>query len=248
MITYKAFPECSTSFTSADGLRPIRKIISSTGTFLEAHQSLHHVLTLELTQPYRLDRGGGKDLDLEECPRTELENERITYVPPVLRLILSIASHVPINVWLSPMHSYLSAEQRMNYLVKIDERGLLRWARNNTLIDTRANRWKDSEGGQGVVPLDGTEDRAVEHRLRRQVTTLSGAPSLSSASSDSIDTMAQAEHYGGNPSHGKIKKAFASRLTSKGITDRLLKKTVKKNTWIYAAVSVYLTGHYDTRD
>lgn len=126
----------------------------------------------------------------------------------------------------------------MNYLVKIDDRGLLRWARNDMLIDTRPNRWKDSEGGQGVVPLDGTEDRAVEHRLKRHVTTLSGAPSLSSASSDSIDAMAQAEHYSGNPSHGKIKKALASRLTSKGITNRLLKKTVKKNTWIYAAVRV----------
>lgn len=138
------------------------------------------------------------------------------------------------------MSRYLSAEQRKNYLVKIDDRGRIRWARNGELVDTHPNQWKDSEGGQGIVPLDGTEDRAVEHRLRRQVSTLSGGPSTSSSSS-SINAMDQAQHYSGNPSHGKIRRAFASRFTSKGITERLLKKTVKKNTWIYAAVS--LIGH-----
>ena len=49
---------------------------------------------------FRLDRGGGKDLDLEELPRERLERERI---------------------------QYLSAEQRLNYLVKVDREGLLRW-------------------------------------------------------------------------------------------------------------------------
>lgn len=48
----------------------------------------------------RLDRGEGKDLDLEEMPRERLEKERI---------------------------QYLSAEQRLNYLVKFDPEGLLRW-------------------------------------------------------------------------------------------------------------------------
>lgn len=48
----------------------------------------------------RLDRGDGKDLDLEELPRERFERERITY---------------------------LSAEQRLNYLVNIDSDGKLRW-------------------------------------------------------------------------------------------------------------------------
>ena len=48
----------------------------------------------------RLDRGGGKNLDLEELPRATLEKERILY---------------------------LSAEQRLNYLVNVDKDGLLRW-------------------------------------------------------------------------------------------------------------------------
>jgi len=48
----------------------------------------------------RLDRGEGKDFSHEELPRERLEKERITY---------------------------LSAEQRLNYLVNIDKDGRLRW-------------------------------------------------------------------------------------------------------------------------
>jgi hypothetical protein len=48
----------------------------------------------------RLDRGDGKDFSHEELPRERLEKERITY---------------------------LSAEQRLNYLVNIDKDGRLRW-------------------------------------------------------------------------------------------------------------------------
>lgn len=67
---------------------------------------------------------------------------------------------------------YLSAEQRLNYLVKIDEKGLIRYARNNALVDTTPNKWKDAEGNMGIVPLDGTEDHHVQHRrtLRTNMT------------------------------------------------------------------------------
>jgi hypothetical protein len=59
-----------------------------------------------------LDRGDGKDLDLEELPRAQLEKERITY---------------------------LSAEQRLNYLVKVDKDGLLRWSAATLQISVGAN-------------------------------------------------------------------------------------------------------------
>jgi hypothetical protein len=58
---------------------------------------LHHTGTV--LKP-RLDRGEGKDFSHEELPRERLEKERITY---------------------------LSAEQRLNYLVNIDKDGRLRW-------------------------------------------------------------------------------------------------------------------------
>lgn len=126
-------------------------------------------------------------------------------------------------------------EQRLNYLTRIDEQGRFRWVRNGELVDTTPNRWKDSEGSMGIVRLDGSQDRDVTHRLRRQVSTLSGSPSTeSSSSSDQVEK--NAEHYAGTADESKWKKAFTSRFTTKGLTERLLRRTVKKNTWIYVAV------------
>lgn len=78
-----------------------------------------------------MDIGDGKDLDLEELPRERLEREVITYVP-----ISCTAKKVTEqggwqetksrSTW-THIDSYLSAEQRLNYLVKIDKDGLLRW-------------------------------------------------------------------------------------------------------------------------
>ena len=52
----------------------------------------------------RLDRGDGKDFSHEDLARERLEKERITY---------------------------LSAEQRLNYLVNVDKDGRLRWYVNS---------------------------------------------------------------------------------------------------------------------
>ena len=44
------------------------------------------------------------------------------------------------------------------------------------------------------------------------------------------------EHYvetAAKPEDSRLKKAFKSRFTSNGVMERLLRKTVKKNTWIY---------------
>ncbi|KAF7339540.1 hypothetical protein MSAN_02168500 [Mycena sanguinolenta] len=146
-----------------------------------------------------LDRGGGKSLSLEECPREQLDKERITY---------------------------LSTEQRLNYLVEIDPQGRLRWARNHQLVDTTAGRWKDSENGQGIIP----DQVSIRQALVR-------GPSLESTStrdSAALDTAAM--HYTG-PQRGKYKltREFRKRFTLRGIVDRLLRKTVKRNTWIYVS-------------
>jgi hypothetical protein len=63
----------------------------------------------------RLDRGEGKDLSLPELAREQLEKERITSV--------SLGHPEPALT----LHRYLSAEQRLNYLVRIGYDGLLRW-------------------------------------------------------------------------------------------------------------------------
>jgi hypothetical protein len=56
--------------------------------------------------------------------------------------------------------------------------------------------------------------------------------------SNSPDSVLNAgeEHYvetAAKPGDGKLKQEMRSRFTSKGVMERLLRKTVKKNTWIY---------------
>ncbi|QRW00347.1 hypothetical protein RhiJN_28365 [Ceratobasidium sp. AG-Ba] len=151
-----------------------------------------------------LDRGGGKDLSLPECSREQLEKQRIIY---------------------------LSKEQRANYLVKIDEKGLLRWARNDEYVDTRSNRWKDAGDGQGIIAMTLEEMRGAE---------LSKSPSphgrmgFLTSSSESLNP--GEEHYtesAAKPGDNKVMRALRNRFSSQGVMERLLRKTVKKNTWIY---------------
>ncbi|KAJ7225599.1 hypothetical protein GGX14DRAFT_125874, partial [Mycena pura] len=128
---------------------------------------------------------------------------------------------------LLPLSSYLSTEQRLNYLVEIDPQGRLRWARNHELVDTTAGRWKDSESGQGIIP-DGVSLRQALIR---------GESLLSTSSRDSAALDTAATHYT-SAQRGKYKwsRELRKRFTLHGIVDRLLRKTVKRNTWIYVSV------------
>ncbi|KAJ4486024.1 hypothetical protein J3R30DRAFT_1439356 [Lentinula aciculospora] len=124
--------------------------------------------------------------------------------------------------------TYLSAEQRLNYLVKIDSTGKLRWARSNELVDTTAGHWKDSGNGGGIVP----EDMPSRPVRRRGSFESAGSSSSSSLHSD------VAMHYL-EPPKGKTRwsKVFYRYFTVRGVTNRLLRTTLKRNTWLYASVS-----------
>ncbi|KAG8691930.1 hypothetical protein FRC11_004859 [Ceratobasidium sp. 423] len=152
-----------------------------------------------------LDHGGGKSLSLPECPREQLEKERIIY---------------------------LSREQRANYLVRIDDQGLLCWARNNELVDTRSNRWKDAGNGRGIIPMTPEEMRGAGIA---EAPAKHGRIGFHSDSSDSLLNSGEA-HYVDTitkPGDSKLKQTMRTHFTSTGIMERLLRKTVKKNTWIY---------------
>ncbi|KAJ6519734.1 hypothetical protein C8R45DRAFT_952525 [Mycena sanguinolenta] len=121
----------------------------------------------------------------------------------------------------------------LNYLVEIDPEGRLRWARNHELVDTTAGRWKDSENGQGIIP--------DQVSLREALVRGSSAESTSTRDSAALDNAAT--HYAG-PQRGKHKltREFRKRFTLRGIMDRLLRKTVKRNTWIYVSHSSLISG------
>ncbi|WVQ74548.1 hypothetical protein IAR50_004149 [Cryptococcus sp. DSM 104548] len=182
-----------------------------------------------------LDKGEGKDLDLEEMPRERLETERITY---------------------------LTAEKRLNYLVKVDNDGLLRWARTGELVDTAAGQWQDAGDGGGIIPAgqdeeDDEEDdipvsgdpyAAPKKHLPKPKLSLATSHSQSNASTSSFSSdswSAQSSdldenedtHYVGldRTNNGSWLSRHRKKITPGGVRKELLRKTVRRNTWIYVS-------------
>jgi hypothetical protein len=73
---------------------------------------------------YWLDEGDGKEVELPECSRERLDREQVRY---------------------------LSREERLNYLVNVDNDGLLVWAKNGEKVWTKDELYKDSI--HGIVPI-----------------------------------------------------------------------------------------------
>lgn len=88
---------------------------------------------------YWLDHGEGRLVDIDACPREQLEREQVRY---------------------------LTREERQYYLVTVDHDGRLCWAKNGARIDT-SERFRDSI--HGIVPVGtGSsncrwKDRSAEH-------------------------------------------------------------------------------------
>ena len=166
------------------------------------------------TEPflYWLDEGGGKDINLQACPRDQLESEQVRY---------------------------LSRDQRLNYLVKVNEQGLLVWAHSGALIDTTVE-FRDSE--KGIVPANSSAKALPVGEegvpKRRSSTSTSSSSSSSSGSSRSVSPISgteRADRYV-NAQSG-LKKVML--VSPSAIMNRLLRKTTKKNTWIYVTDKQY---------
>ncbi|KAI0721372.1 hypothetical protein C8T65DRAFT_566375, partial [Cerioporus squamosus] len=146
--------------------------------------------------------------------------------------------HLETQHWLELIdgkHRYGS--NRLNYLVTIDSEGKLRWARNGQLVDTTAGRWKDAGGGKGIVPFDeptpGTSTSVTRHSFAPSSPSSSGS-SASSLSGEDENAMM---HYVGlqKQSRNPVKRVLQKNFTIRGLLDRLLRKTIKRNTWIYVS-------------
>ncbi|SCZ91872.1 BZ3500_MvSof-1268-A1-R1_Chr5-3g08190 [Microbotryum saponariae] len=173
-----------------------------------------------------LDEGPGKELDLEQCPRARLEKERITY---------------------------LTAETRKNYLVRVTDEGKLVWARNGGPVDT-SKFHKDGGPETGIVKISKEEYEAKEKEAkekRRKIRDNGGkeVDSSSSSSSDEAEEIFEgAQPYddkpfdslqGGTAGSGKGVQQFKARVSyytsPRAVADQMLRKTVSKNTWLYVA-------------
>ncbi|KAI7343431.1 hypothetical protein KC354_g15659, partial [Hortaea werneckii] len=134
-----------------------------------------------------LDYGEGSHLDLPGCSREKLERERIRY---------------------------LSREERKDYLVRIDGDGKLRWRKNDELITTSGELYRDSI--QGIVAKD------------------SSTPAWAYAQDDLLDpsntsspmTMTK------QPKTKKKKKRHL-HVSPATLLNHLLRASVKPGTWIY---------------
>ncbi|KAK4565560.1 hypothetical protein LTR86_004177 [Recurvomyces mirabilis] len=152
-----------------------------------------------------LDYGEGKGLDLEDRPRRRLDTEQVRY---------------------------LSREERKRYLVNIDRQGRFCWAKDGRVITT-SHEWKDSVNG--IVPVDDPTP------TWREVTTGVAAEPTPSDDEDSdlssIGGGSQEDEskYTNEELHNAKGLGKLNHLSVDTVKNHLLRKTTKKNTWIFVA-------------
>ena len=161
-----------------------------------------------------LDYGEGKNVELEHCSRQRLEKEQVRY---------------------------LSREERMQYLIDVEEQGRLRWHKNGERVWTTID-YRDSV--EGIVPTDSKvksyrqdEIAALEPQKSHEVNQLDGADT---SSTDSISKASSNDSYDASrryPDPPGLKRAKGPaklvHVTPAVILNRLMRTTVKQNTWIF---------------
>lgn len=129
---------------------------------------------------------------------------------------------------------YLSREERLNYLVVVDKEGRLCWKRNGQRIDTTVE-WKDSP--HGIVPV-GDTSTTPEH-AQQQAAAAEAAPSGRLPSEDGNNTNSSSsaderrDRYVNTSLEKTPKAKKVLHVSPATILNHLLRKTVKKNTWIF---------------
>lgn len=176
---------------------------------------------------YWLDYGEGKNLDMTSCPRERLDREQVRY---------------------------LSREERQYYVVQVDSEGRLCWAKNGARIDT-TEKWKDSI--HGIVPADDPTPSFQPKSTNPNQPNLfprddSSLSSPSSSASNSSNSSSSSSNNRIGASESELEAARAAKYASPGFTDAkgykkvthlsastifntLLRKSVRKNTWIFVA-------------
>lgn len=124
---------------------------------------------------------------------------------------------------------YLSRDERQYYLVKVDSEGRLCWAKNGARIDT-AERFKDSI--HGIVPVD---DPTPAFNPTAAPADDSGDDSDSDSSAESKREADRAAKYATPEFDEATGFKKVSHISASTIFNKMLRKSVKKNTWIFVA-------------
>ncbi|CEF85630.1 hypothetical protein FGSG_13569 [Fusarium graminearum PH-1] len=155
---------------------------------------------------YWLDYGEGRNVEVDGCSRDRLEREQVRY---------------------------LSREERQYYLVEVDNEGRLCWAKNGLRIDT-TEQFKDSM--RGVVPLDDPTPafRAAARTADSQSQDYDNSLSYESSLESEREADRAAKYA--TPSYDNSKGVHkVSQISASTIFNKMLRKSVRKNTWIFVA-------------
>ena len=154
---------------------------------------------------YWLDYGEGRQIDCAGCPRERLDRERVRY---------------------------LSKEERLDYLVKIDKDGLLCWAKNGARIDTTV-KYKDSI--HGIVPIDSDVPEFKFEDEEASAETARDNESDSSTSGEDEGVRDARHHYTNNNLDSAKSRKKVKHVSPATILNKLLRSSIKENTWIFVA-------------
>ncbi|KAF3001325.1 hypothetical protein E8E13_005533 [Curvularia kusanoi] len=141
---------------------------------------------------YWLDKGEGRNFEHPTVSRERLEKEQVRY---------------------------LSREERLNYLVKIDKEGRLCWAKNGERINT-TTEYKDSVNG--IVPVD---DETPAYGPHGQL--------LHDGQREHSDV--EGEHYVNEDLDRAKGLSKIKHVSAATILNHLLRSSVKPNSWIFVA-------------
>lgn len=129
----------------------------------------------------------------------------------------------------------------MNYLVEIDDKGLLRWARDHTLVDTSPGKWKDSGNGTGIVPRTSDTDIRPGLVPKRRTSFVISPPSSQMDSVQEIGTHNSSRETKDSSTVTKRSPVITwikRRSLANPLRKQLLRSLIARDTWIYVAVSV----------
>lgn len=157
---------------------------------------------------YWLDHGDGVDVELEECSRARLEREQVRY---------------------------LSRQERLNYLVKIDQDGKFRWAKNGEYVWTKDELFRDSV--KGIVP---TSDSTPSWTHNVKTDHHDESSSDSDSSNEELDEREknelEGERYVNEEFHRAKGPEKLKHVSAAVLFNHMIRQSLKKgHKWIFVA-------------
>ncbi|KIW91655.1 uncharacterized protein Z519_07623 [Cladophialophora bantiana CBS 173.52] len=154
---------------------------------------------------YWLDQGDGKNVDLPECSRTRLDKEQVRY---------------------------LSREERLNYLVKVNENGLLIWAKNGEFVWTKDELFKDSVNG--IVPIDNSAPK-WKYNVRPQGESDPDTSSSDESENEDANTVRdEGERYVNEEFHRARELSKVKYVSAAVLFNHMIRTSLKKgHKWIF---------------